>query len=109
MRRTTGLSAFELYLALAVMRLEGEAYGASIRREIEARTGRTVSIGAVYATFARLEDAGIVRFTYSSPRPVPGGRSRKFVHLTARGQQLVRRSVAMLGSMLDGLELQAER
>ena len=41
------LAEFELYLMLALSRLGEEAYGVSIRQEIENRTGRPVSIGAV--------------------------------------------------------------
>ena len=53
---------FELYVMLALARLGDEAYGVTIRREIEARTGRTIVIGAVYATLARLEEKDLVQF-----------------------------------------------
>ena len=53
------LAEFELLVTLAVARLP-EAYGASIRREIESRTGRDVSIGALYATLARLTERGLL-------------------------------------------------
>ena len=39
---------FEQVVLLAVVHLGSDAYGASIRREIEARGGRTVTIGAAY-------------------------------------------------------------
>jgi len=38
----------------AVARLGDHAYGVTIRRETEERTGRPVSVGALYATIARL-------------------------------------------------------
>jgi PadR family transcriptional regulator PadR len=50
------LAEFELYVMLAIARLGDDAYGASIRRDIEGRTGRPVSVGALYATLARLGD-----------------------------------------------------
>jgi len=37
----------------AIVRLGEQAYGAPIRREIENRTGRDVSMGAVHATLDR--------------------------------------------------------
>ena len=49
------LGEFEQVVLLAVQRLEGQGYGMSIRREIEKRTERGVSIGAIYATLERLE------------------------------------------------------
>jgi PadR family transcriptional regulator, regulatory protein PadR len=66
------LGEFELYVMLALAHLGDAAYGITVRREIEARTGRTVAIGAVYATLARLEEKGLVRFLVSAPQPVQG-------------------------------------
>ena len=50
------LGEFEHLLLLAVLRLGDEAYGVTMRREIESRTGRSVSLGAVYPTMDRLEE-----------------------------------------------------
>ena len=62
------LAEFEVYVMLAIARLgDGEAYGVTIRQEIEARTGRPVAIGAVYATLGRLHDKSFVSFSYSDP------------------------------------------
>ena len=94
---------FELYVMLALAHLGGDAYGVTIRREIEARTGRTVAIGAVYATLARLEEKGLVRFHLSDPQPVQGGRARKYFALTRSGMSALRHSTAMLGRMIAGL------
>ena len=99
------LAEFELYVMLAVLRRPGEAYGASIRREIEARTGRPVSIGSVYATVGRLADKGLVTFEMSDPRPVRGGRARKHVHLTDAGMSALEHSAAMLLRMMHGTPL----
>ena len=99
------LAEFELYVMLAVARLGGDAYGASIRREIEERTGRPVSVGALYATLARLGDRGLVSFTVSEPVPVQGGRARKYCRLTADGEEALAHSTAMLGRMMDGVDL----
>ena len=94
---------FELYVMLALAHLGDDAYGVTIRREIEARTGRTVAIGAVYATLARLEEKGLVRFRVSDPQPVQGGRARKYFSLTGAGTRALRHSTAMLGRMMSGL------
>jgi PadR family transcriptional regulator PadR len=94
---------FELYVMLALAHLGDDAYGVTIRREIEARTGRTVAIGAVYATLARLEEKGLVRFRVSDPQPVQGGRARKYFSLTGAGSRALRHSTAMLARMMAGL------
>jgi DNA-binding PadR family transcriptional regulator len=94
---------FELYVMLALAHLGDDAYGVTIRREIEARSGRTVAIGAVYATLARLEEKGLVRFRVSDPQPVQGGRARKYFSLTGSGTRALRHSTAMLARMMAGL------
>ena len=102
---------FELYVLIAIAHAGDEAYGVTIRQEIERRARRTVAIGAVHATLARLEDKGLVRFRLSEPQPVQGGKRRKLVRLTAAGERAVRHSAGMLARMLDGLspELRGSR
>jgi hypothetical protein len=60
MPRGDFLGSLEQIVMLAVMRLGTNAYGMTVRREIEERTGREISIGAVYATLERLEAKGYV-------------------------------------------------
>jgi DNA-binding PadR family transcriptional regulator len=99
------LAEFELYVMLAIARLGDEAYGVTIRREIEKRTGRPVSVGALYATLGRLGEKGFLDFEISDPQPVPGGRARKYCSLTPPGEEALRHSTEMLGRMLEGLKL----
>jgi DNA-binding PadR family transcriptional regulator len=94
------LGEFELYVMAAVNLLDGEAYGATIVREIERRSGRAVAMGAVYATLGRLEDKGLVVTSVSDPLPIPGGRSRKHVQLTRTGVRALAQSTRMLSKML---------
>lgn len=96
------LAEFEIYVLLAVMRLGYDSYGVTIRREIEERTGRPVSIGAVYATLGRLEEKKMVTFRTSDPEPVQGGRSKKLVSLTQMGVAALKHSTAMLWRMMEG-------
>jgi len=99
----TFLPELELYVMLAVARLGGEAYGASILREIEARTGRPLSVGALYATLSRLGEKGLVRFSEEeSDGPRGRGRPRKYCRLTAAGQRALEHSTTMLRRMMEG-------
>ena len=100
------LAEFELYVMLAVARLEDEAYGASIWRVIEERTSRPVAIGALYATLGRLCDKGLLRYRVSSPEPVRGGRSKKLYRLTPKGRTALAHSTKMMTRMMDGIALQ---
>ena len=49
------LGEFEQLVLLAILRLKTDAYGMTIRREIEERAGRPTSIGALYLTLERLQ------------------------------------------------------
>ena len=97
------LGEFELYVMGALARLGDEAYGVTIRQEIESQCGRTVTIGAVYATLSRLFDKGYVTFRISEPLPVPGGRAKKHAKLTADGRHALAHSTAMLRRILPAL------
>ena len=61
------LGEFEQLVLLALLRLGDEAYGMTVRREIEERAARDVSIGAVYATLDRLEEKGLVKSRLGEP------------------------------------------
>ena len=97
------LGEFELYVMGALARLGDDAYGVTIRQEIEDQCGRTVAIGAVYATLSRLFDKGYVTFRVSDPLPVPGGRAKKHASLTPEGRRALAHSTAMLHRILPGL------
>jgi len=58
----------------AAIQLDEDAYGAAIRREIEAATERRCSIGALYTTLDRLETKGFVKTWMGDSTPQRGGR-----------------------------------
>jgi PadR family transcriptional regulator PadR len=99
------LGEFEHMIVLALLRLGDEAYGVTVRQEIEARTKREVSIGAVYATLDRLEGKGYVKSRRGDPTPERGGRSKRFFNVTAKGVAAVNRAQRALHSMTEGLDL----
>jgi PadR family transcriptional regulator, regulatory protein PadR len=99
------LGEFEHMIVLALLRLADRAYGVTVRQEIEFRTKREVSIGAVYATLDRLEAKGYVKSRRGDPTPERGGRSKRFFHVTAKGMAAVNRAQRALQSMTEGLNL----
>lgn len=102
------LGSFEQIILFAVLQLDGEAYGVSIRENIEERTGRTVSIGAIYTTLGRLEDRGLVRSRTEKPQGRTG-RPRKYYRLSAEGARDLRESYATIKSMAGGLTSELDR
>ena|ERR1700735_1255130 len=97
------LGEFEHIIVLALMRLKDRAYGVTVRQEIELRTDREVSIGAVYATLDRLERKGYVMSHRGDPTPERGGRSKRFFRVTANGVAAVNRMHRAVESMTEGL------
>ena len=99
----TALGEFEQVVLLAIAHLDGGAYGTTIRREIEARAGRDVSIGAVYATLDRLGSKGLVRSRLGEASDERGGRVKKCFTITGAGARALEKSQQALRQMLDGL------
>jgi len=99
------LGEFEHIVVLALLRLGDRAYGVTVRQEIEVRTSREVSIGAIYATLNRLEAKGYVRSHLGDPTAERGGRSKRFFRVTAKGMAAVNRTQRALQSMTEGLDL----
>jgi len=81
------IGEFEYLLLSAAARLGEEAYGASVRQEIETATGQRCSIGALYTTLDRLETKGLLKTWMGEATPQRGGRAKRMVRVTAKGVQ----------------------
>lgn len=97
------MGAFEQLILLALLQRGNDAYGMEIREEIEARTGRDVSYGAVYTALDRLERKGYVAFRVGEPSPERGGRARKYFRVEAAGKEALLATRRELEVMWDGL------
>lgn len=95
---------FELLTMLAIAQLADEAYGVTIRDVLEARTSRTVTLGAIYKTLGRLESKGLLDVTVAPPTGERGGRRKKLYRLNPEGLAVVRGALADLRSLAEGLE-----
>ena len=102
--KPAALGDFEQLVLMGVLRLGADAYGANIRQEIHARSGRDVSINAVYTTLDRLERKGLLRSWDGEPTPERGGRRRKFYELRPAGTAALRQAYRAFTGMADGLE-----
>ena len=79
------LGEFEYLLITAAAGLGDEAYGAAIREQIAAATGRKCSIGALYTTIDRLESKGLLATWMGEATAERGGRAKRMVRLTPQG------------------------
>ncbi|NKB90560.1 MAG: PadR family transcriptional regulator [Acidobacteria bacterium] len=100
---TGSLGEFEQLVLFAVLRLRDEAYGVSIRREIEANTGRDVSAGAVYTTLSRLEKRRFVSSRVGETAPERTGQRRKYYLVEPEGAATLRRSYTDSRRMARGV------
>ena len=91
-------------MLLAVVRLASNAYGMTVRREIESATGRDISIGAVYPTLIRLEAKGFIRSYTGEPTAERGGRAKRYFRLTASGEEALRNTHEIIMKMSAGLK-----
>jgi PadR family transcriptional regulator, regulatory protein PadR len=103
MERGELLGSLEHIVLLALVCLNGTAHGTLVRREIEARTGRDLSIGAVYATLERLQAKGYISSRTGEPTPERGGRAKRLFHLEAAGKRALQVSGDTIRSMNAGL------
>jgi len=104
MGHVTPLGEFEQLVALAILRLGEEAYAVTITREIEERTDRSVSSGAVYTTLNRLEEKGFLRSRRGESRAMRGGRPRRFYVVEPDGLSALQASLNAVRNLADGLE-----
>ena len=97
------LGEFEQSLLLAIAHLGEDAYGVTIRQEIESRTGREVAVGALYTSLARLERKGYVRSAMSDGTPQRGGRGKRYFTLRPAGATALRQARERMDRMWKGL------
>ncbi len=93
------LTQNELMVLCAVLRQSGEAYGVSIRDDLERRTGRKMTFGVLYTILVRLEQDGLVTARDGEPTPERGGRAKKYFTISGKGQRAVNGTLADIDSM----------
>ena len=106
MGTTSPLGDFEQLVLLAVLRLGHQAYGVAIRREIEQRTERAVSRGAVYITLDRLEEKGFLSSARADEPAPRSGQARRYYRVEPEGLAALQAAHSALRSMWTGLEAQ---
>jgi DNA-binding PadR family transcriptional regulator len=94
---------FEQLILMALVRLGAEAYGVSVRAEIESRTGRTISPGALYTALNRLETRGFVSSSLGAPTPERGGKRKRLYTLQPAGARELARVYESLRLMAGGM------
>ena len=97
------LGEFEHIVLLTLLRLGDGAYGASIRMEIEAVTGRSPAIGAVHATLERMERKRFVSSWIGEPTAERGGKAKRHFKLEPAGKAALEQARSTLARLEAGL------
>ena len=84
------LGEFEEFTLLAVRALGDHTYAVPVQQYVEKMTARAISIGAIYAALARLEEKGFVRSTMSEAVAQRGGKSKRMYAVTPDGLRTAR-------------------
>lgn len=80
------LGEFEEIVLLTVAILYEDAYGVSIKQEIETRLNRNVSVSALQTALRRLEKKGYLKSSFGEATAIRGGKRKRFFKVTKSGK-----------------------
>jgi DNA-binding PadR family transcriptional regulator len=100
------IGEFEQMVLLAVLQQGEEAYAIDVRKELDRSAGRSVSRGALYRTFDRLEAKGYVEWELEDGNRIPerGGHPMRKFRVTEAGVEALRISRSALVKLWRGLD-----
>lgn len=81
------IGEFEEVVMLTVAILYEDAYGISIKEEIEKRLERKVSVGAMRTALSRLEKKNFLRSEFGEATAVRGGKRKRYFRVTSEGKK----------------------
>ena len=97
------LGEFEEVVLLTVGVLHGNAYGVTIKDEIEQRLGRGVTIGALQITLRRLESKGYLKSKLGESTESRRGRPKLLFEITAYGKKALEYTKASRDELWNAL------
>lgn len=90
-------------LMLAILRLKDNAYGVSVIKEVEERTGKRLSFGSLWVSLDILHKRGFVKKRIADPTPQRGGRSKIYYSLTPKGVRVLEETREFQKSLWEGV------
>ncbi|MEP0987432.1 PadR family transcriptional regulator [Ekhidna sp.] len=80
------LGEFEEIVLLTVAILHEDAYGVSIKEDIETRLSRNVSVSALQTALRRMEKKGYLKSELGEATAIRGGKRKRFFKVTKTGK-----------------------
>jgi DNA-binding PadR family transcriptional regulator len=96
------LTKTEELVLLSILRLDEEAYGVSIKGQIEQTTGKSYPYGTLYFILDQLTQKGLVERKKGAPTPERGGRSKTYYRLTSEGRDSLNRAFELQKKTWNG-------
>lgn len=81
------IGEFEELVLLTIAVLGDDAYGVAVLDDIQQRSKRKISIGALHSTITRLDEKGFISSYMGEPTQERGGRRKRYFQLTASAKQ----------------------
>lgn len=97
------LGEFEEIVMLTVGILHGNAYGVSVKKEIEARLSRGVSVGALQSALVRLEKKGYLSSHEGETSAIRSGRPKRYFEITALGSRVLGETKDLRNSLYNAI------
>jgi DNA-binding PadR family transcriptional regulator len=104
------ISELEQMVLLAILQSADDAYAPNIREVLRERANRRVSRGALYRTFDRMAEKGLLEWDAEDSNPIPerGGAPMRRFRVTAEGRRALQRSREALLNLWEGIEPELE-
>lgn len=90
-------------LILAVLRLKDNAYGVTIIKEVEKRTGKKLKFGGLWVSMDNLAKKGLVEKRMADPEPHRGGRSKCYYRVTKLGVDALEETAELQARLWKGI------
>ena len=99
------LTKNEEIILLAILRIEENAYGVSIKNKIKESTGDDWNYGLLYATLDQLVKKGLLIKKEGKPLSERGGRRKIFYSISKMGQQALTEAYKLKEVLWDGIAI----
>ena len=97
------LSKAEEMILLAIIRLEDNAYGVSIRQMVLQTAGKAYTFGTLYGILDQMVRKEYIRGTESDPIPERGGRRKTVYHISEKGLEALKSALEIHRSIWNGI------
>ena len=97
----TYLGEFEELVLLTVGVLSDNAYGVSVKNEVENQSGRKATLSAIHAVLNRLQEKGLLDSTFGAATNERGGKRKRLFKMTNLGKDALKSSRSLRDQLWD--------